>query len=251
MGYFKKFGQIVFENNLKYSGELKSYNELMEILDSLPVHEESESGIINWLWYAPKVKRLMHQANELRIDKIKLERDTDAKIDAFNDQLEKEIDTYRENMKAKIASTKNQDVKDKYREALADHPSEIKKDYKSDIDDLQQEYDRKTDAIDDDISAIEDVVDGIIGSSDYLSRIKAVIKMQGTIEANKLRIEFASADEAKKMAAKNRELSKKIEDYAEDIKGEVEKSKRYGKHSSEADDDDDDVLGSHGISSRH
>jgi len=238
MGYFKRFNQIVFENNINYSNNLKSYNELMELLDSLPIEEESGSGIINWLWYAPKVKRLMHQANELRIDKIKLERETDNKIDTFNDQLEKEVDNYRETMKSKIASTKNQDIKDKYRDALSDHPAEIKKDYKADIDDLQQEYDRKIEAIDDDIDAIEDVVDGIIGSSNYLAKIKATIKMHGTIEANKLRIEFATADEARKMAAKNRELAKQIEDYAEEIKGEVEKSKKKNNTS----DDDDDFI---------
>jgi len=238
MGYFKRFNQIVFENNINYSNNLKSYNELMELLDSLPIEEESGSGIINWLWHAPKVKRLMHQANELRIDKIKLERETDNKIDTFNDQLEKEVDNYRETMKSKIASTKNQDIKDKYRDALSDHPAEIKKDYKADIDDLQQEYDRKIEAIDDDIDAIEDVVDGIIGSSNYLAKIKATIKMHGTIEANKLRIEFATADEARKMAAKNRELAKQIEDYAEEIKGEVEKSKKKNNTS----DDDDDFI---------
>ncbi len=241
MRYFKKFGQIVFENNVNYSNDLKSYNELMELLDSLPTNEDSESGIINWLWYAPKVKRLMNQAAALHIDKISLERDTDAKIDAFNDQLEKEIDNYRDSMKSKIASTKNPDVKDKYREALANHPSEIKKDYKSDIDDLQQEYDRKIEAIDDDIDAIEDVVDGIVGSSEYLAKIKATIKMQGTIEANKLRIQGAEADEAQKMAAKNRELAKQIEDYAEEIKGEVEAAKRNTRADSD-DADDDDFL---------
>jgi len=246
MRYFKKFGQIVFENNVNYSNDLKSYNELMEIIDSLPIQEDSDSGIINWLWYAPKVKRLMNQAAELHIDKIKLERDTDAKIDAFNDQLEKEIDNYRDSMKAKIASTKNPDVKDKYREALADHPSEIKKDYKADIDDLQQEYDRKIEAIDDDISAIEDVVDGIVGSSDYLAKIKATIKMQGTIEANKLRIQGAESDEAQKMAAKNRELAKQIEDYAEEIKGEVENAKKNTRaDSNDADEDEDDYLPKH------
>lgn len=236
MKYFKKFDQIVFENNNYYSNNDHKYNELISQIDSIQLNEESESGLINWLWHAPKVKRLMNQAIQLRIDKIKLERDTDAKVDAFNDQLEKEVDQYRESMKAKIAATKNPSVKDKYRNALSDHPSEIKKDYKSDIDDLQQEYDRKIEAIDDDISAIEDVVDGIVGSSPYLQKIKATIKMKGTIEANKLRIEFASADEAKKMAAKNRELAKQIEDYADELKSEVEKAKSNSKYN-----DNDDI----------
>lgn len=241
MGYFKKFNQIVFENNTKYADNLKSYEQLMELLDSLPTNEESESGILNWLWYAPKVRRLMNQSNELRVDKINLERETDSKIDAFNDQLEKEVDNYRDNMKSKIASTKNQDMKDKYRDALADHPAEIRRDYKSDIDDLQQEYDRKIEAIDDDIDAIEDVVDGIVGSSEYLAKIKAIIKMKGTIEANKLRIEYASTDETKKMAAKNRELAKQIEDYAEEVKADVEDAKKYNRADSD-DASDDDFL---------
>lgn len=242
MRYFKKFAQIVFENNNTYSSNLGTYEDLMKSIDSLPIDEESESGLINWLWHAPKVKRLMNQANDLRVDKVNLERDTDNKIDTFNKELENVIDNYRSTMKQKIASTKNQNTKEKYREALSEHPSEIKKDYKSDIDDVQQEYDRKIEAIDDQIDAIENTVDEIVGSSPYLSKIKATIKMKGTIEANKLRIEFASDDESQKLATKNRELARQIEDYAEQIKGEVEQAKAEQSPRQRAKEDEDDPI---------
>ena len=230
-----KIHQVLSDNNYSV------YEDAMKSIDALPVNEygDEEGGlgskIANWLFVAPKIKRLMGQANQARLTKVKIEADRDQAIRKYNQDFEADLDETREHWKETIAKLKQQnkgkdndaieDKIDRFKRTLAEKLRDMKDAHKGEIEDIEDAFDRKMQAADDDIDEIEKECDELAGSNEYLNKIKRTVKLKGTIEADKAKMATASDTEANTLADKVKRYKKELDVLASDIKDAIDKNK--------------------------
>ena len=226
MGYFKTFEQFVNEK-FKSEDEFQVYNEAMSILES--VNESDEVGVFgklgNWLFIAPKIKRLMNQANAVRLDRVDVEYKSDEAVRKYNIEFEKELDDTRDKWK-KIIKEAPEEKKDRFRETLADKIENLRKDHKIKLKDIEGEFDRKTEALDDQIKELENEAQEIAGQNDYLNKIRRTVRLKGLIDADKAKLAVATGAEAENLEDKIKEYKKEIELQSAEIRDIVTAAKK-------------------------
>lgn len=205
----------------------------LDMLESIDIINEESGTLTNWLFIAPKIKRLMKKSNELRIQKVQAELDLDETIRKFNIDFQDDLDKTRESWGMSIKKLRDtskkdetshsiQDKIDKYKENLASKLSSMKDAHKVERNDINDTFDRKVEAYDDDIEQIEKEAEELSGDSEYLNKIRRALKLQGIVDANKLKIEGASDTEAKRLLDKSSQYKKEIETLSKDIKSAIE-----------------------------
>jgi len=230
---FKSYNSFLVEKFI----DSKMPDGLLEsfiFIDKINEYGDERSGIANWLFVAPKIRRLMKRANDSRIQRVQMELDLDEQVRKFNLEFQDDLDKTREEWKTEIknlkASAKKDDRHassladkiDRYKENLASKLSSMKEAHKIEKYDIEGQFDRKIEAIDEDIQELETEAEELAGDSEYLNKIRRTLRLEGIIEVNKLKILGASDSEQKDLLAKSAQYKKEITTLAADIKTAID-----------------------------
>jgi hypothetical protein len=182
--------------------------------------QEETNIIIDWLFRAPKIKKTIKKATDLKIKGVEAQDKVDAEIQKRNEVMKQKIDA---------AKAKGLDV------------SKMKELARKKISDFEDTLQKRVDAADEAAKEIEDEAEEM-ASSNYLKRVLSKAKIEARLQVANAKMQAADKEDQVEIRDDIKDLTTKLQDAEADI-SDADKEISVKKKELGLGDDDLETLG--------